>query len=67
MTEEDFEELYRNREPIPSDFDGHSDFHLLSYEQRLMWLSEMQEIIRWAREIRKKTIESQHDDQHISL
>jgi hypothetical protein len=37
-TDEDFKKVLDRLKP--EDFDGHTEFHLLTPEQRLMWLSQ---------------------------
>jgi len=48
----------------PEDFDGHTEFHRLTPEQKLMWLSQIAQFVveaRTWRKIRKETSQAKTD------
>ena len=48
----------------PEDFDGHTEFHRLTPEQKLMWLSQIAQFVveaRSWRKIRKETSQAKTD------
>ncbi len=51
MNEEEYREFIRS---LPDDaFDGHTEFHRLTPEQKLMWLSQIAQFVVEARSWRK--------------
>jgi hypothetical protein len=56
MNEEEYREFIRS---LPDDaFDGHTEFHRLTPEQKLMWLSQIAQFVVEARTWRKIRKES---------
>jgi len=48
----------------PEDFDGHTEFHRLTPEQKLMWLSQIAQFVveaRSWRKVRKETSQAKTD------
>ena len=48
----------------PEDFDGHTEFHRLTPEQKLMWLSQIAQFVVEARswhKVRKETSQAKTD------
>jgi len=62
MNEEEYREFIRS---LPDDaFDGHTEFHRLTPEQKLMWLSQIAQFVveaRSWRKIRKETSQAKTD------
>ncbi|MCS7211867.1 MAG: hypothetical protein RMI34_02980 [Chloroherpetonaceae bacterium] len=56
MNREEFERILSTLKP--EDFDGHTEFHRLTPEQKLMWLSQIAQFVVEARTFRKISTEA---------